>query len=181
MEKILIVKGSGRKQGFTNKIADEIEFIYKNEDVKIFDCYKERFKPCDGCNYCEKNGECAKGDLKEFYRDFESADKIFFLSPVYNGTFSAPIKALIDRFQIYYTGFYAKGKTQQIKKRREAYLIAASGRDGKAAFEYMQNQLKCAFTILNIEPKEMFLCSNTDTNSNYEEVVLSIKRSLLNG
>ncbi len=180
MKKILIIQGSARAFGYTNKISREIQEIYKGENVKIFDCYKESFSPCDGCNFCEKNGKCAKRDLDRFYRDFESADIIFFLSPVYNGTFSAPLKALIDRFQVYYASFYANGKKQKIEKKRNAYFIAASGRGGKVAFEYMQSQLKCAFTILNLELKQSFLCSFTDTNSTFVETLCEIKRSLIN-
>ncbi len=178
MKKILIIKGSGRTEGYTNKIAAEIEKIYKTDEVIFFDCYKERFEPCDGCNYCEKNGKCKNSDLDSFCYDFESADIIFFLSPVYNGTFSAPLKSLIDRFQVYYTGFYESGKSQKIKKKRNAYFIAASGRDGNTAFEYMKAQLKCAFTILNIDLKDAFLCNFTDTQSSFSQTVGEIKRSL---
>ncbi len=180
MKKILIIEGSGRVNGYTNKISSEIQKRYAGEDVKVFNCFRESFKPCDGCNYCEKNDVCSKRDLDEFYKTFENADKIFFLSPVYNGTFSAPLKGLIDRFQVYFTSFYENGKVQKIKKHRDAYFIASSGRDGNAAFEYMKSQLKCAFTILNIELKDSFLCSFTDTQPTYDEVVGEIKRSLIN-
>ncbi len=180
MKKILIIKGSARKEGFTNTVAKEIEMLYEGEDIKIFDCFKEKFKPCNGCNFCEKNGRCVNSDLDEFYSDFESADIVFFLSPVYNGTFSAPLKALIDRFQVYYTSFYSSGKKQKIEKKRDAYFIASAGRDGKIAFDYMTSQLKCAFTILNIELKDAFLCSFTDTASTIEATLGEIKRSLIN-
>lgn len=178
MKKILIIKGSGRKDGYTTKFCKEIEDFYKDEDVVVFDAFNEKFAFCNGCNYCEKNGRCVNRDLDEFFRVFETADIIFFTSPVYNGTFSAPVKALIDRFQVYYTSFYANGKVQKIKKRRKAYLFVSAGRDGKASFEYMKTQLKFAFSILNIEFKNSFLCSNTDTQSDYEQVLSDIKRSL---
>ena len=144
MKKILIIKGSGRKNGFSSNFCRELE----------------------------------NHDLDEFFKVFEGADIIFFVSPVYNGTFSAPMKSLIDRFQVYYTSFYANGKVQKIEKRRKAYLIISSGRDGKASLEYMKTQLRFAFSILNIEFGKAFLCSNTDTESDYEDVLSDIKRSL---
>lgn len=179
-KKILIIKGSERKDSYTNKLCSEVEKFFCNEDVFIFDAYKEKFLPCNGCNYCEKNGKCKNRDLDEFFEKFENVDLIFIASPVYNGTFSAPVKALIDRFQVYYTNFYANGKTQQIKKSRKAYLIVASGRDGITSFEYMKTQLKFAFSILNIRFAGSVLCSFTDTQPTYEQALEELKRSLEN-
>ena len=88
------------------------------------------------------------------------------------------MKSLLDRFQVYYTSFYANGKIQQIKKRRKAIFIAAAGREGKVSFEYMKSQLKCAFSILNIELVNSVLCAYTDTQSTYIETLEELKRSL---
>ena len=103
---------------------------------------------------------------------------IIFSSPVYNGTFPAPLKALVDRFQCYYTTFYANGKVQPIKKLRKAILIAAAGRDGKKIVVFMNWQLRCAFSILNIEFIETVLCSYTDTVPQYDAALEELKRSL---
>ena len=94
---------------------------------------------------------------------------IIVSSPVYNGTFTAPVKAIIDRFQFYYTSFYKNGKVQAIKKHRKALLVAAAGRSGVEALGYMEKQLKCAFTILNMELAGSVLCSDTDTDPDIEK------------
>lgn len=179
-KKILIIKGSARKDGYTNRLCDEAEKFFDGQDISVFDTYKESFLPCNGCNYCEKSGKCVNRDLDDFFEKFENSDLIIFASPVYNGTFSAPLKSLIDRFQVYYTSFYANKKTQKIKKRRNAILIVAAGRDGKASFEYMKTQLKFAFSILNIDFSDSVLCANTDTKSSYTETLAQLKRSLEN-
>lgn len=177
-KKILIIKGSGRKNGYTNRICDEIVDFLKDEEAVIFDTYAENFSACNGCNFCEASGRCINTDLDAFYKSFEECDEIIFLSPVYNGTFSGPLKSLIDRFQVYYTSFYHNNKKQPIEKKRLAYLVVASGRGGEKAFEYMQSQLKCAFTILNVEMKEAFLCPYTDSGADCSGVIEEIKRSL---
>lgn len=177
-KKYLIIKGSGRERGCTNTICRELEEFLCDEAVTVFDTYGEQFKACNGCNFCEENGKCVNRDLDEFYKAFEECDRVVFLSPVYNGTFPGPLKNLIDRFQVYYTSFYHNGKVQPIKKRREAFFIVSSGRDGEKAFRYMQGQLKCAFTILNMEMKEAFLCAHTDKGEDYFPVIDEIKRSL---
>ena len=179
-KKILIIRGSARKDGFTNLLCDEICSIFSDENVTVYDAYKENALPCTGCNCCEKSGKCVNRDLDNFFELFENADIIIFASPVYNGTFTSPVKNLLDRFQVYYTGFYANGKVQQIKKHRKAYLVVASGRSGEKAMEYMKWQLSCACSILNIELKQSFLCPFTDTEPLYDKALSEITRSLHN-
>lgn len=177
-KKILVIRGSAREDGYTNRLCNEIPLICKDCTVQYFDTYKEEFKPCTGCNYCESNGKCVYRDLDVFFDSFENADIVVFASPVFNGCFSAPIKSLIDRFQFYYTGFYANGKAQQIRKPREAVLITASGQKGEAATAYMKSQLECAFTILNMKMRNAVLCSRTDTQPEYEQALEELRRSL---
>ena len=177
-KKVLIIKGSARKEGYTNRLCNIAEEFLADSEIEVFDIFKEKFLPCDGCNFCEKSGKCKNRDLDIFFKSFEEADLIIFASPVYNGTFSAPVKALIDRFQVYYTGFYANGKSQQIKKRRDAIFITASGRDGIKSLEFMKWQLSCAFSILNVEFKGSVLCSHTDTQPRFDKAVEDLKRSL---
>ncbi len=181
-EKILIIKGSCRKGSFTNRLWQDAVKDLKNSEITVFDTFSENFRFCNGCNYCEENGKCVHRDLDEFFKDFESADVIIFASPVYNGGFSAPMKALIDRFQLYYTAFYKNGKVQPIKKHRKSILLAAAGRNGEKALQDMEKILKCAFTILNSELVGSVLCSCTDTIPDYEkslkELKMVLKRSL---
>lgn len=177
-KKILVIRGSARKDGYTNRLCNEIPAICKDCEVEYFDTYKEEFKPCTGCNFCEKNGKCVYRDLDGFFSSFESADIIVFASPIFNGCFASPIKSLIDRFQFYYTNFYAKGKVQQIKKHREAVLITAAGQKGEEATLYMKSQLECAFTILNMKMRSAVLCAHTDTEPDYEKALEELRRSL---
>ena len=177
---ILIIKGSARKNGYSNRLCDEISNFFSDDKVTVFDTYKENPVPCTGCNYCEKSGKCVNRDLDELFNSFENADVIVFASPVYNGTFTSPVKALLDRFQVYYTGFYANGKVQQIKKHRKAYLLVTAGRDGEKAFQYMQGQLSCACSILNLQLVQSFLCPFTDTEPLFDKALSEITRSLHN-
>lgn len=181
-KKLLIIKGSARKEGYTNRLCEDIKKEFKNTEITVFDTYSENFSFCNGCNYCEDNGKCVHRDLDAFFGDFENADVILFSSPVYNGGFSAPLKALIDRFQVYYTAFYKNGKVQPIKKHRKGVLLAAAGRKGEESLSFMEKQLKCAFTILNAELVGSVLCGYTDTEPDYEktlyELKLILKRSL---
>lgn len=171
---ILIIDGSGRKNGYTKKLIEFFESNVECENVVSFEAYKEKIEFCDGCNFCEENERCKYNDLDLFFKEFENADLIIFASPVYNGTFSAPLKALIDRFQPYYTYFYKHNKKQKIKKARKAVLIASSGRAGENSLAFMEEQLKFAFSILNIEFVGSALCNFTDTEANVKKAEAEI-------
>jgi multimeric flavodoxin WrbA len=183
-KKILVIEGSNRQGSVTNEICSLCVSELKNATIEIFNVYKTPFRFCNGCNYCEENGRCIHRDLDSFWESFENADLIVFSSPVYNGGFSSPLKALIDRFQFYYTSFYKNGKVQKIKKNRDALLVVAAGRGGVDALDYMEKQLKCAFTILNMNLKGSVLCSFTDNVPDIEkaksEFASLLKRSLGN-
>ncbi|MBO5291297.1 MAG: flavodoxin family protein [Clostridia bacterium] len=183
-KKILVIEGSNRPCSYTNDICRSCVNGLENAEIEVFNAYKTAFHFCNGCNYCEENGKCIHNDLDAFFESFENADLIIFSSPVYNGGFSSPIKALIDRFQFYYTSFYKNGKVQAIKKHRKALFVAAAGRSGVEALGYMEKQLKCAFTILNMELAGSILCSDTDTAPDIKkaksELTSLLKRSLNN-
>jgi multimeric flavodoxin WrbA len=172
---ILVLDGAGRSKGYTKQLVSCFISDLHCENVKTFDLYKIKPEYCDGCNYCEENERCRHHDLDELFEVFEKADLIIFASPVYNGNFSSPMKALIDRFQPYYTYFYKNNKTQKIRKRRKAILISSSGRDGEKAIAFMKEQLRFAFSVLNIEFSGSVLCNFTDTEANIEEAKKMLK------
>lgn len=182
MKKLLIIRGSCRKDSVTNAVVQEAVDNLNDVEISCFDTFSESFAFCNGCNYCEEKGRCFHRDLDDFFNAFENADVVLFSSPVYNGGFSSPVKALIDRFQFYYTSFYKNGKTQLIKKHRKGILLVAAGRDGESAAENMEKNLKSAFTILNMELEGTVLCPNTDTEPDTEKSIealkLILKRSL---
>lgn len=177
-KKILMIKGSCRKDSFTNRIFNEAIRDFPDTEITVFDTFSEKFSFCSGCNYCGNNGRCVYRDLDRFNELFENADVVVFGAPIYNGGFSAPLKALIDRFQVYYTSFYKNGKVQPIKKHRECVLLAAAGRTGEEALKDMEKNLKCAFTILNAELIGSVLCSHTDTLPDYEKALNDFKMIL---
>ncbi len=180
MKKILLIKGYGRK-GTVANIAENVLKEFENEfEISEFDTYKTPFAFCNGCNHCEKEGECVHRDLDVFFGELENADVVIFASPVYNGGFSAPLKALIDRFQPYYTWFYNHSKTPKTKKHRLGIILAASGGGGQDAMTYMENQLKFAFSVMNMSLYSSVLCPFTDTEPRSEQAKKELREILEN-
>lgn len=102
MSKIVVLMGSPRKNGNTDKLANS--FIKgaerANHQVTKFSVSETKVNGCIGCNYCMKNeGICVQKDgMQDIYTALSQADTIVFASPVYYFGFSAQIKAIIDRF-----------------------------------------------------------------------------------
>ncbi len=100
MKKILILCGSGRRHGNSERLADA--FIngatLHNEITKITLADKE-IAPCCNCNYCQdNNGTCAiQDDMQEIITSLQNNDILVLCSPVYYLGFSAQLKTVIDR------------------------------------------------------------------------------------
>ena len=128
------------------EIFEYFKNISDSENIVTFELFKEKFQFCDGCNYCEENEKCKYRDLDLFFDEFENTDIVVFASPIYNGGFSAPLKALVDRFQFYYTYFYKNNKTQKITKKSNFNFILRT-RWRKMAFSYRSSVEICVFNI----------------------------------
>ncbi|MEM2341796.1 MAG: flavodoxin family protein [Candidatus Bathyarchaeia archaeon] len=67
----------------------------KTELIRLAD---KEIKPCDACLSCRKTGECRiKDDFQEIFDKMMKADGIILASPVYFGSTTPQIMALIDR------------------------------------------------------------------------------------
>lgn len=100
MKKILVLCGSGRRNGNSEKLADAfIEGASLNNEITKIPLASKKIAPCCNCNYCqEHNGQCAiMDDMKDIYEALQNHDLLVFCTPVYYLGFSAQLKAVIDR------------------------------------------------------------------------------------
>lgn len=98
---VLGISGSPRV-GATDFIVNfALEQLKKkaNFETKYFTVAKKKINFCIHCDYCVKNkkGCVQKDDMNELYPLLESADGILIGTPIYQGTVSAQIKAVLDR------------------------------------------------------------------------------------
>ena len=82
--------------------------IYIREVLKTLDDRKHEtvylplkllnIAPCEGCYKCVKEGKCViKDDFQAVFNHMVEADCIIMGSPVYNGSITPKLKALMDR------------------------------------------------------------------------------------
>ena len=108
----LVIFSSPHKDGFTAHMLDT--FLQQNgiDDYHFFDCYDEMPQPCVGCNLCEKVFRCSRTDLSDFGSTFLSCKKLIIATPIYNNGLPAPLKALLDRNQIFFSARFSRNEKE---------------------------------------------------------------------
>ena len=156
----LIIFGSPNKSSFTMELLKK-EAAQQLEDAFFYNCFENNPAPCDGCGLCKNNDGCKFNDLTDFFEKFKAAKEVIFAFPVYNGSFPAPMKALIDRFQIFYNARFFKNKRPPIDGTRNVTLVITAG--GKEdPLPLIIAQLKPLFTVCGCRLKKAITLINTD-------------------
>lgn len=181
MRKLLIINASPRKNGINSQFVKAIIDILPDDfEVKQYDAYKMNIEPCIGCGYCDKHKICAFRDMDEFRTDFEECDAFVIASPVYFSSFPSPMKALIDRLQVYYAMRFTHNIKPPIKKYRPSLLIFTAGSDNKAEMDSVLAQSKQFLSILNTKVCEIICKTNTDTNEITAADITAVKNAVTN-
>ena len=99
--KIVVLKGSPRKSGNSNWLADQFAkgATEAGHEVVEFDCTERNVGGCMACNACGMNGPCVqKDDFAPLREQLLTADAIVLATPIYYFGMSEQLKTVIDRF-----------------------------------------------------------------------------------
>lgn len=177
-KRALVIFASPNKAGHTMKMLERFlaSFKEKHWHIDMFDVFDTMPKPCDDCGYCKKAEGCSKNDLDLFDNNLRQADILVVASPVYNFSFPAPFKALLDRTQRYFSARFSLNKRPAIEKYRKAVLLMTMGSDDKKGIEISTYQLNRAFSVMNTELAYSVFCQETDKNtSDMEKVLIKVE------
>jgi len=98
---IIGIVGSPRVEGNTEKLVVEALKAASEEEgvqTELIRLAGKEIKPCDACLSCRKTGEChINDDFQEIFEKMVKADGIILASPVYFGSATPQMMALIDR------------------------------------------------------------------------------------
>ena len=167
---MLVFFGSPRENGFTRKaLTSFLDSLPKNARVDIIDAYRENVRPCTACGACAADESCAFRDCDVIFDKLENADILVFASPVYNLGFPAPLKAIIDRMQVFYNRRFVHGVRPPVKKPKKGFLIATAGSERTDGAEYLEKQLKTLFTVLNTTMVSVRAVTGTDKESSKQK------------
>lgn len=98
--KVLLINGSPRKNGNTNRALEEMVTVFHQEGVEaeIIQLGTNPVRGCIACRGCKKTGKCVFDDVvNEIAPKFEACDGLVVASPVYYASANATLIACLDR------------------------------------------------------------------------------------
>ncbi|MFC2010606.1 flavodoxin family protein [Chloroflexota bacterium] len=152
--KILGMAGSPRRGGNTDMLLAEFMkgAAEKGVEVKTIILNNLKFVSCHHCDACLEKGECRiKDDMQGIYDEFEQADVIVLASPIQFMGITAPMKAMIDRFQSRWARKYVlKMPPLGSERERKGFFISVGGTKLKNLFEPSLVIVKTFFRLMDI-------------------------------
>lgn len=180
--KALIFYGSPKRNSHTAQLCSAfLKGLSKSYEVEIVRLFELMPTPCNDCGYCKASDGCSKKDLESVMRSFFEADLVIVASPVYLLSYPAPLKALFDRFQRFYSARFRRGIEKPVQKPKKSVLLLTAGSDGTEAKEIIEAQTKRAFSVMNTTVVATVLAEHTDTqhvNQTVLQQAFSLAKSL---
>ena len=112
--KITCISGSPNAGGNNEKMLDIVlgmirERGYESDEILLS---RLNVQPCTDCGVCKKEKECPiNDDMNGIFEKLETSDAFIITSPVFFGSMTAQLKALLDRtILLRRNGFLLKGK-----------------------------------------------------------------------
>ncbi len=172
MRKILMITGSPRIGGNSDILAEAYAegAIGGGNEVKIFSAGRKNIKGCKACNTCFSTEKACSfdDDFNELALLLDWADGLVLVSPLYWYSFSAQIKAAIDKmYSFMYTG-------REIKI-RDMFLIMC-GADGESAFEGAVKTYEEIVTYLKCDDRGHLLISGVSEKGQVTEAHINVAK-----
>lgn len=138
--KVMLVNGSPRKKGCTNRALEEVAAQFEKEGIETETFWiGTKVQGCTACGTCRNTGECVFDDqVREFLAKAADADGFVFGSPVYYGAAAGGIESFMDR------AFYSGRRFLEDKP----VASVVSCRRGGASMAYAQ--LNMYYTMCNM-------------------------------
>lgn len=132
MKKILVLTGSPRLNGNSNRMAEAFIQGAKSAGNEIlrFNAGNKNIKGCRACDTCFTKGKACSfnDDFDELAPLYEQADSLVIVTPLYYYSFPSELKAAIDKLY----AFDASGRKLKIK---ECFLLVCGATDMEKDFE----------------------------------------------
>jgi multimeric flavodoxin WrbA len=110
-------------------------------------------KPCHGSDTCLKKARCfVKDDMIGLLDKINKADGVIVSSPVYFGSITAQLKAMIDRCQPLWVEKYILKKTRRRKK--NGAFLCVSSYNNKKFFRNSKETVEIFFKVINADCME---------------------------
>jgi multimeric flavodoxin WrbA len=142
--KVLAIVGSPRKNGNTEILASHALQAIAEEGIEteLISLAGKTIQPCNACMACSKSEMCSiDDDLMPIYLKMKKSEGIILASPVYYGSCTALLKALMER-----TGYVSRHANEAFKGKVGGPLVVAR----RAGQNFTIAELDFWFHILGI-------------------------------
>lgn len=164
MSKAVILFASPHLDGATARLLKSfLSGLQGFWETETFDVCKNPVQPCIACGVCKEKDGCMFHDLDGFDASLRESDLLVVASPVYNLSFPAQLKSVIDRFQRYFEARFARGVRPAIQKPRKAVLLLTMGREDAFAVELCEKTLRQSFSVMNTALAGTVCLTGTDS------------------
>ena len=144
----VVIQGSPHRDGPTAQLAAAFLQALRPDRVDTWRAFDRPVRPCDDCRACRTRPGCRHDDLDELATWLRPADLVVVATPVYNLSFPAPLKAVLDRSQALWSARFVRGVPAPLMKPKRAVLLTTAGASGQEAGPLLERQLRPVLTLL---------------------------------
>ena len=160
--KVLAFAGSPRRNGNSETLLDWVlASMAEDPEVAVqkVPLTEANINICRGCNACEKLNKCIQRDGMDIWHDkIIEADCILLSSPIYCMGIAAPMKALIDRAQVFRSRKYVLKLPivpPERKGKRLGVFLATAGQDWGHVFDAAIPSVKCFYHVIEVRDADI--------------------------
>lgn len=151
-KQLLVLFASPHAQGTTRQLLEAFLQTFRQDpcwEITEMNAFDMQANACIGCKVCAKREGCIYPDLDILDSTLRRSDLLVIASPMYNYSFPAPMKAILDRTQRYYEAWFSLNIKPSIQKPRKAVLLVTMGADEEFGITVMCHQLERAYSVMN--------------------------------
>jgi len=131
--KVLILKGSPRKNGNTNSLLKPFteRLVELGCEVEEMDLYSMDLRPCVACRHCQEDWtefHCwQQDDMQKVFDAFMKSDLTVIATPIYVWYCTPPVKSVLDRLTYGMDKYYGEEKGPALGAGKRVALLTTCG------------------------------------------------------
>lgn len=175
MKKILVIVGSGRRNGNTEQLADAFILGAKEAGhfVKKINLSTKFINGCTGCETCRRDKQCIQNDdFNDLVPYIKTCDLLVFASPLLYYQLSSKMKAFLERFySISVDTENCQGGRKEVFQKKDCAMILNAEEDEFWCFEQAVSYYHMAVVqYMGFEDKGMLLAGGCGDHVGQPEV-----------
>lgn len=146
--KVSILFASPRPDGNTAQLLTPVKEHLKKQghEINEFSLYREDIRPCIACRHCQKDWTvfgCIHDDsMQKIFDTIMSSDLLILASPVYSWSWTAPMKAALDRLVYGMNKYYGEQWGPSLWEGKRVALVTTCGYAVEKGTDLLEESLR---------------------------------------